>query len=194
MHDDVLERFVARLHRSVTGDEVVFSWQGGEPTLMGLEFFEKVVALQKQVREAGPADRERPADQRHAARRGLGAVSQGASLPRRPLASTVRATIHDHYRITKRGEPTFDQVYAAAKMLRRHGVQFNTLTCVNRYNASRPLDVYRFLRREIGSTYMQFIPIVEIRGFETTAPQHWDPARLPVVGDPQRARITRNRS
>ena len=61
---------------------------------------------------------------------------------------------------------------------------FNTLTCVNRYNASKPLDVYRFLRRELGSTYLQFIPIVEIKGFETTAPQKWDPARLPIVGTP----------
>jgi uncharacterized protein len=49
--------------------------------------------------------------------------------------------------------------------LKRFGVPFNTLTCVNRFNASRPLDVYRFLRREIGSTYLQFIPIVEIRRF-----------------------------
>ena len=60
-------------------------------------------------------------------------------------------------------------------MLRRFGVPFNTLTCVNRFNASRPLDVYRFLRRELGSTYLQFIPIVEIKGFETTAPQHVGP-------------------
>ena len=93
--------------------------------------------------------------------------------------------IHDRYRITKQGAPTFDKVYAAAKMLQRFGVPFNTLTCVNRYNASRPLDVYRFLRRELGSTYLQFIPIVEIKGFETTAPHTWDPARLPVVGTPQ---------
>jgi radical SAM protein with 4Fe4S-binding SPASM domain len=49
----------------------------------------------------------------------------------------------------------------------------------------RTLDVYRFLRRELGSTYLQFIPIVEIKGFETTAPQTWDPARLPIVGSPQ---------
>ncbi len=65
------------------------------------------------------------------------------------------------------------------------GVPFNTLTCVSRYNASRPLDVYRFLRRELGSTHLQFIPIVEIKGFETTAPQTWDAARLPIVGSPQ---------
>jgi uncharacterized protein len=76
-------------------------------------------------------------------------------------------------------------VYAAAKMLQRYGVKFNTLTCVNRFNASRPLDVYRFLRRELGSTYLQFIPIVEINGFETIAPHTWDAARLPVVGSAQ---------
>ena len=93
--------------------------------------------------------------------------------------------IHDRYRITKRGAPTFDTVYAAAKMLQRFGVKFNTLTCVNRFNASRPLDVYRFLRRDLGSTYLQFIPIVEIKGFETTAPQTWNTARLPVVSSPE---------
>jgi uncharacterized protein len=64
-------------------------------------------------------------------------------------------------------------------------VPFNTLTCVHRFNASRPVDVYRFLRREIGSTRLQFIPIVEFRDFATTAPGAWDPRRLPVVGSPQ---------
>ena len=70
-------------------------------------------------------------------------------------------------------------------MLQRYGVPFNTLTCVNRFNASRPLDVYRFLRRELGSTYLQFIPIVETKGFETTAPQTWDPHAPADVGSPQ---------
>lgn len=70
-------------------------------------------------------------------------------------------------------------------MLRKHGVRFNTLTGVNRLNASRPLDVYRFLRRELGSTYLQLIPIVEIKSFENTAPQTWDTARLPILNDPR---------
>src|SRR5208282_3535652 len=78
--------------------------------------------------------------------------------------------LHDQYRVTKGGQPTFDKVFNAAKMLTRHGVPFNTLTCVNRINVRKPLDVYRFLRRELGSTYMQFIPIVEYKGFEKTAP------------------------
>jgi len=76
-------------------------------------------------------------------------------------------------------------VLATAKLLRRFDVPFNTLTCVSRFNASRPLDVYRFLRRELGSTYLQFIPIVQFSGFEKTAPHTWDPARLPIVGSAQ---------
>jgi uncharacterized protein len=56
---------------------------------------------------------------------------------------------------------------------------------VHRFNASRPLDVYRFLRRELGSTYLQFIPIVEARDFESAAPQSWDPQALPMLGAPE---------
>lgn len=92
--------------------------------------------------------------------------------------------IHDHYRVTKGNKPTFDKVMDAAKLLQRYGVPFNTLTCVHRFNAKRPLDVYRFLRRESGSTYIEFIPIVEHKSFEQTAPQRWDRSNLPRVGDP----------
>lgn len=74
---------------------------------------------------------------------------------------------------------------AAAKLLCKFGVRFNTLTCVHRHNASRPLDVYRFLRNELDSTYIQFIPIVQLKEFETTAPQKWDESRLPIVGSPE---------
>ena len=185
MDDEVLERFVRDYIESVTADEVVFSWQGGEPTLLGLDFFRKVVALQRKHAKAG--------------QRIENDLQTNGTLLDEDWARFLKEhrflvglsidgprEIHDHYRITKRGAPTFDTVYAAAKMLQRFGVPFNTLTCVNRFNASRPLDVYRFLRRELGSTYLQFIPIVEIKGFETTAPHTWDPARLPVVGRPRR--------
>ena len=82
--------------------------------------------------------------------------------------------LHDHFRVNKGGAPTFDKVMAAANLLRKFGVPFNTLTCVHRHNASKPFDVYRFLRSELDSTYMQFIPIVQLKEFETTAPQKWD--------------------
>jgi uncharacterized protein len=184
MHDDVLERFVQDYIRSVTADEVVFSWQGGEPTLLGLEFFRKVVALQ--AKHARPGQRIEndlqtngtllDEDWAHFLKEHDFLVGLSIDGPRE---------IHDRFRVTKQAEPTFDRVFAAARMLRKHGVRFNTLTCVHRFNASRPLDVYRFLRRELGSTYLQFIPIVEPKDFETVAPQKWDAARLPVIGAPE---------
>jgi uncharacterized protein len=184
MSDGVLERFISDYIGSVTGDEVVFSWQGGEPTLLGLDFFEKVVM--SQAKHARPGQRIENDLQTN----GTLLDDDWARFLKKHrflvgLSIDGPREIHDHYRITKQGEPTFDTVFAASKTLRRHGVPFNTLTCVHRYNASRPLDVYRFLRREVGSTYLQFIPIVEPREFETVAPQRWDPARLPVVGSPQ---------
>ncbi len=184
MDDEVLEHFVRDYIQSVTGDEVVFSWQGGEPTLRGLDFFRKVVALQRKHAKAG--------------QRIENDLQTNGTLLDEDWARFLKEhrflvglsidgprEIHDRYRITKQGAPTFDKVVAAARMLRRLGAKFNTLTCVSRFNASRPLDVYRFLRRELGSTYLQFIPIVEARGFETTAPNTWDAAQLPIVGSPQ---------
>ena len=184
MHDDVLERFVHDYIQSVMGDEVVFSWQGGEPTLRGLDFFRKVVELQKKY--AKPGQRIENDLQTN----GVLLDEEWAHFLKEHrflvgLSIDGPREFHDRYRVGKHGEPTFDAVIAAAKLLQRIGVPFNTLTCVNRYNASRPRQVYRFLRRELGSTYLQFIPIVEIKGFETTAPQKWDPARLPVVGSPE---------
>jgi uncharacterized protein len=184
MPDEVLERFIKDYIDSVTSDEVVFSWQGGEPTLLGLEFFEKVVALQ--AKHAKPGQRIENDLQTN----GTLLDDDWARFLRQHrflvgLSIDGPREIHDRCRITKHAEPTFDQVFAAAKTLQKHGVRFNTLTCVHRYNASRPLDVYRFLRREIGSTYIQFIPIVEIKGFEHTAPGTWDAAKLPMLGDPR---------
>ena len=184
MSDETLERFIRDYIQSVTADEVVFSWQGGEPTLLGLGFFEKVVALQK--KHARPGQRVENDLQTN------GTLLDGdwARFLKEHrflvgLSIDGPREVHDQFRITKRGEPTFDAVFAAAQSLRRFKVPFNTLTCVHRFNASRPLDVYRFLRRELGSTRLQFIPIVEIRGFETTAPHRWDASRLPNVGSPQ---------
>ena len=184
MDDELLERFVHDYIQSVTGDEVVFSWQGGEPTLRGLDFFRKVVALQRKHAKAGQRiENDLQTNGTLLDDDWAGFLKEHRFLV--GLSIDGPREIHDRYRITKQGAPTFDAVYAAAELLRRFGVKFNTLTCVNRFNASRPLDVYRFLRRELGSTYLQFIPIVEINGFEAMAPHTWDPAQLPIVGSPQ---------
>lgn len=87
---------------------------------------------------------------------------------RQPVSGWIKhrrpREIHGYYRVTKGGQPTFEKVFNAAKLLARQGVAFNTLTCVPRSNGQRPLDVYRFLRQELNSTYIQFIPMVEYKG------------------------------
>src|SRR4029077_1918485 len=88
--------------------------------------------------------------------------------------------LHDQYRVAKDGKPTFDKVFAAAQMLHRHGVPFNTLSVINRVNAKRPLDVYRFLKNEVRPRQMQFIPCVEPRVFTNTAPQKWISESIPI--------------
>lgn len=184
MSDEVLERFIEQYIAASPGPEVVFSWQGGEPTLLGLDFFRKVVALEK--KHARPGQKI----QNDLQTNGTLLNEEWCAFLKEHrflvgLSIDGPRELHDHYRVTKGGRPTFDLVFAAAKLLQRHGVPFNTLTCVHRFNAKRPKDVYQFLRQELGSTYIQFIPIVEFRDFKLTAPQKWDIASLPKDGDPE---------
>ncbi len=184
MSDEVLEKFIRQYIEGVTGPEVIFSWQGGEPTLLGLDFYRKVVAFEK--KHAKPHQRIQNDLQTNGtllndewceflkANRFL--VGLSIDGPRE---------IHDYYRVTKGGKPTFDQVFSAAKLLQRHGIPFNTLTCVSRINGRKPLDVYRFLTQELNSTHIQFIPIVEYKAFKTNAPQTWNPETLPRDGEPE---------
>ena len=69
--------------------------------------------------------------------------------------------LHDVYRVDKGGKPSFDKVMRGLRLLQKHGVDYNVLTTVNRVNGDYPLEVYRFLRNEVGTTWMQFIPVVE---------------------------------
>jgi len=184
MDDAVLENFIVSYIGGNTGPNVVFSWQGGEPTLRGLDFYRKVVELQK--KHARPGQRIGNDLQTN----GVLLDDEWAQFLRQNdflvgLSIDGPRELHDRYRISKGGAPTFDRVLAAAKLLKRTGVQFNTLTCINRHNASRPLDVYRFLRREIESTHIQFIPIVQARGFESGTPFNPNPHGRPVAGTPE---------
>jgi serine-type anaerobic sulfatase-maturating enzyme len=184
MSEETLELFIRQYIAGTTGPEVVFSWQGGEPTLRGLDFYRRAVALQKQY--ARPGQRIENDLQTN----GVLLNEEWAAFLKEHrflvgLSIDGPRELHDRFRVNKGGAPTFDKVMSAVTLLRKFGVPFNTLTCVHRLNATRPLDVYRFLRRELGSTYIQFIPIGQLKTFETTAPQEWDESRLPVVGSPE---------
>lgn len=182
--DETLERLISEYITGVTGPEVVFSWQGGEPTLMGLDFFRKVVALQaKYARPDQKIENDLQTNGTLLDEEWCRFIKEHRFLV--GLSIDGPRDIHDQCRVDRGGGPTFDKVMNSVRLMKKHGIRFNTLTCVHRYNARRPLDVYRFLRREVGSTYIQFIPIVEYKSFERTAPQTWDPARLPKEDDPE---------
>ncbi len=181
MSDEILELFIRQYIEGITAPEVIFSWQGGEPTLLGVDFYRRVVELQK--RYAKPNQTVQNDLQTNGTlldEEWCRFLKENRFLV--GLSIDGPKALHDAFRVDKDGAPTFDKVFAAAKLLKKHGIPFNTLTCVGRLNAKYPLDVYRFLRRELGSTYLQFIPIVEYRGFEKTAPQTWKLSTLPREG------------
>ena len=184
MSDELLEEHIRQYIEAQTGEEVVFSWQGGEPTLLGLDFFHRVVTLQAKYRK--PFQRIENDLQTN----GTLLDEAWADFLNRHgflvgLSVDGPAFHHDRYRVTRDGQPTHDRIMAAARLLKKHGVPFNALCVVNRENARRPLDVYRFLTRELGVQRVQLIPCVEPRVFREVAPHAWNPSTLPVVGSPE---------
>lgn len=161
MTDEVLEAYIRDYLASQTTPEVSMAWQGGEPTLLGLDFFRRVVELQKKhasgrtVSNAIQTNGTRlDADWCRFFKENHFLVGLSIDGPRK---------LHDTYRVDKGGKPTFDRVMAGLALLKRHGVEFNTLTVVSASNVKRPLEVYEFLKEQ-GSGFIQFIPLVERLG------------------------------
>lgn len=158
MSDALLEDYVRQYIEAQDVPTISFAWQGGEPTLLGVSFFQRVVELQrryadgKQVTNALQTNGTLLDDEWCAFLAG-NRFLVGLSLD-------GPQDLHDAYRVDPRGRPTFDAVMRGLETLKRHGVEFNLLTVVNRLNSRRSLEVYRFLR-EVGSGFIQFIPLVE---------------------------------
>jgi uncharacterized protein len=158
MSGEVLERYVREYVAAQPQDEVHFAWQGGEPTLLGVDFFRTVVELQQRYANGKTI---------HNALQTNGVLLDdewGEFLAEHEFLVGVSIDgpreLHDCYRVDKGQAPTFDRVMRGIAMLKEHKVEFNTLTVVHRRNSEFPLEVYRFLK-EIGSGFIQFIPIVE---------------------------------
>ncbi len=181
MSDELLEQYIKDYIDSQDGEEVVFSWQGGEPTLLGLDYFKKIVRLQAKHRRAGLTI------QNDLQTNGLLLNDEWCQFLAQHdflvgLSIDGPEAIHDRYRVTRSGKPTFQRVMDAVARMKAHRVRFNALVTVNRHNAKYPLEVYRFLVHELGVTYIQFTPCVEPRQFKTQAPQFFDDATVPVIG------------
>lgn len=163
MSDELLLIFTREYIRAQRVPEVVFSWQGGEPMLAGLDFFRRAMELQRRFRRPGM----------HIAN----TIQTNGTLLDDEWGRFLRANgflvglsldgprdMHNVYRRDGAGEPTFERVMAGLSVLKRHRVDFNILTCVHAANAEHPTEVYQFLRGEAngpgGGQFIQFIPVV----------------------------------
>jgi uncharacterized protein len=158
MPPEVLEAFVRDYMASQPTLDVQFAWQGGEPTLLGLDFFQEVVRLQKEHSNGKRIANAIQTNGTFLDDDWCSFFTENRFLV--GLSIDGPAHLHDAYRVDKGGKPTFEKVMRGLDFLKKHETEFNTLTVVNRKNSERPLEVYEFLK-DIGSTFMQFIPLVE---------------------------------
>jgi uncharacterized protein len=160
MSDELLDAYIRQLMEANASQEINIAWQGGEPTLMGLEFFERSVELANHYRKPGQSI--------------LHTMQTNGTLINDEWAEFFRKNnfliglsvdgpkeIHDKFRVNKGGGGSFDQVMRGWEHLIKHNVDFNILCTLHSENAEHPIELYRFFRDELQAKHIQFIPIIE---------------------------------
>jgi uncharacterized protein len=160
MTDEVLETYIRQLIETHRTPEVTVAWQGGEPTLMGIDFFRQAIAYQEKYRKPGMTFEN--------------TLQTNGTLLNDEWCEFFKENnyliglsldgpreLHDANRVDKGGGGTFERVMRGLRLLQKHGVEYNILTTVNAVNSEHPLTVYRFLRDEVKTDWIQFIPVVE---------------------------------
>jgi uncharacterized protein len=160
MSDEVLEAYIRQLIEAHRTTQVTVAWQGGEPTLMGVDFYRRAIECQNKYRKPGMVF------ENTLQTNGTLLDDEWCEFFRENdylvgISLDGPRSLHDAYRLDKGGKPTFDRVMRGLRLLQQHGVEYNVLVAVNRTNADHPLEVYRFLRDEAKTTWIQFIPVVE---------------------------------
>ena len=158
MDDRVLREFTRQYIQSQRSHEIVFAWQGGEPTLLGIDFFRKALRYQEAFKQPGDAI--------------INTIQTNGILLDKEwclflkqnhflvgLSMDGPADIHNAFRRSTNGQGTFRQVYHALQLLKAYQVEFNILCVVSRANAGNGREVYRFFRNE-GVQFIQFISLV----------------------------------
>ena len=160
MADEILETFIKQYIESQRVPEVLFGWQGGEPTLIGLDFFERVMAYEQKYTRPGMTIQN--------------ALQTNGTLLNEAWCQFFKKhdfliglsvdgphEMHDAYRVNKGGAGSFKQVRRGWRLLVEHDVEYNILCTVHAANQDHPLEVYRYFRDELKTHFIQFIPMVE---------------------------------
>jgi uncharacterized protein len=159
MPEEILEQYIVQHIEAFPGPTINFSWHGGEPTLLGVDYFRKVVELQRRHQPPG----------RHITN---GIQTNGTLLDENwcrfladagfgvGLSLDGPANLHDRYRLTKRQEPTHELAMRGYKLLRQYRIPMDILCVVHSHNVQFPIQVYTFFK-QIGAQYLTFLPLVE---------------------------------
>ena len=159
MDEGVLENFIIQQMGMPSGETIRFSWHGGEPTTLGLDYFRQIVSLQSRHTPPGKSVVN-------------GLVTNGTLLDENWCAFLAAegfavglsldgpAELHDKYRVSKGDKPTHGQVMSGFELLKRYRVPCDILCVVHDHNVRAPRQVYEFFK-EIGATYVGFLPVVE---------------------------------
>lgn len=158
MSQETLKNYIKNYIESHSGNQVDFAWQGGEPTLLGLDFFKSAVHFQQEFANGKTITNAFQTN-------GIALNRQWAEFFKQHdfllgLSIDGLSAVHNRYRITSTGQPTYDRVVNALALLKQYQVNFNTLTVINDQNWQKGRETYQALKA-LGSTFMQFIPIVE---------------------------------
>ena len=160
MNEALLKDYTRQLIRLNKASRVIFAWQGGEPTLMGLDFYKAAIQYQEEFCKPGTII------QNVLQTNGTTLDDYWCDFFRQNnflvgLSMDGPQKFHDAYRKDKGGNPTFSRVFHGLKLLKKHEVDFNILTCVHSKNVEYPLEVYQFIRDRVEASFIQFIPIVQ---------------------------------
>lgn len=168
MSEATLNAYIRQLLESHRTPQVTVAWQGGEPTLMKLEFFKRSVELVEQYRRPGQ-------EVLHTFQtNGMLLDDEWCVFFKKHnflvgLSVDGPRELHDTYRVDRKKKGTFDRVMEGWRLLRKHQVDFNILCTVNAANEKHGRAVYRFFRDELDAKWIQFIPIVERATEQTIA-------------------------
>lgn len=158
MSESLLEEYVRQYIEANAVDTVTFCWHGGEPTLLGVDYYRKAIEFQKKYAKGKRIENTLQTN-------GTRINEEWCSFFRKNkflvgISLDGPKDVHDAFRIDKGGRPTWDRVMRSVKMMRDSGVEFNTLSTVNRLCEGRGAEIYEFFK-SVGSHYMQFLPVVE---------------------------------
>jgi uncharacterized protein len=158
MSEKLLDTYIAQTIYSSTEPVVLFAWHGGEPILRGIDFFRKVMQLQKKYGKGRMIENSLQTNGTTLNDEWCKFFSDNKFLVGISIDGPEHC--HDRYRVFRNGKGSFAHCMKGLELLKKHKVEFNTLTVVNDYNANYPEEVYSFLKN-MGSRYMQFLPVVE---------------------------------